>query len=296
MEAIMASKKTLSKQYQQQIKRINKRLEELAKEGYNIVGDFTPTTPKKPTRKQVEALKKVTPEALRRMADKNYNINIGKGKQITQKVAKSKKVDYRKKPVSARPPKPPKKQIHIGTGDVYYVADEGALIYEAIKKILEQPYSAGLNISPEIYYDNQQALQGLLDSMIAKDGLNAVLQRFADAGTAIIDAVQGFAYASDGNADYMQSWYSFVDILTGGSVSYELSDIADEMSDFDSDVPDGLLHTVGDSELAYDSDARVYVDINTGETIFEYDDDLMSWVDARTSELVSTTDIANYGG
>lgn len=292
----MASKKTLSKQYQQQIKRINKRLEELAKEGYNIVGDFTPTTPKKPTRKQVEALKKVTPEALRRMADKNYNINIGKGKQITQKVAKSKKVDYRKKPVSARPPKPPKKQRHIGTGDVYHVADEGALIYEAIKKILEQPYSAGLNISPEIYYDNQQALQGLLDSMIAKDGLDAVLQRFADAGTAIIDAVQGFAYASDGNADYMQSWYSFVDILTGGSVSYELSDIADEMSDFDSDVPDGLLHTVSDSELAYDSDARVYVDINTGETIFEYDDDLMSWVDARTGELVSTTDIANYGG
>lgn len=292
----MASKKTLSKQYQQQIKRINKRLEELAKEGYNIVGDFTPTTPKKPTRKQVEALKKVTPEALRRMADKNYNINIGKGKQITQKVAKSKKVDYRKKPVSARPPKPPKKQRHIDTGDVYHVADEGALIYEAIKKILEQPYSAGLNISPEIYYDNQQALQGLLDSMIAKDGLNAVLQRFADAGTAIIDAVQGFAYASDGNADYMRSWYSFVDILTGGSVSYELSDIADEMSDFDSDVPDGLLHTVGDSELAYDSDARVYVDINTGETIFEYDDDLMSWVDARTGELVSTTDIANYGG
>ena len=290
----MARKKTLSKQYQQQINRIKKRLEELAKEGYNIVGDFTPITPKKPTRKQVEALKKVTPEALRRMADKNYNIDIGTGKQITQKVAKSKKIDYRKKPVSARPPKPPKKQK--APRETSRVADEGELIYDAIKDILEQPYSAGLNISPEIYYDNQQALKDLLDSVIAKDGLDAVLQRFADAGTAIIDAVQGFAYASDGNADYMQSWYSFAEILTGGNVSYDVADIANEMSDFDSDVTDGQLQTVGDSELAYDSDARVYVDINTGEVIFEYDDDLMSWVDARTGELVSTSDIASYGG
>lgn len=290
----MARKKTLSKQYQQQIKRINKRLEELAKEGYNIVGDFTPTTPKKPTRKQVESLKKVTPEALRRMADKNYNIDIGTGKQITQKVAKSKKIDYRKKPVSARPPKPPKKQK--APRETAPVADEGKLIYEAILNILNQPYSAGLNISPEIYYDNQQALRDLLDSVIAKDGLDAVLRRFADAGTAIIDAVQGFAYASDGNADYMQSWYSFAEILTGGNVSYEVSDIADEMSDFDSDITNGQLQTVGDSELAYDSDARVYVDINTGDVIFEYDEDLMSWVDTHTGELVSTSDIANYGG
>lgn len=290
----MASKKTLSKQYQQQIKRINKRLEELAQEGYNIVGDFTPTTPKKPTRKQVEALKKVTPKALRRMADKNYNINIGKGKQITQKVAKSKKVDYRKKPVSARPPKPPKKHKRIGGS--YPIADEGKLIYEAILKILNQPYSAGLNISPEMYYDNQQALKDLLDSVIAKDGLDAVLQRFADAGTAIIDAMQGFVYGSDGQADYMQSWQRFVEILTGGNVSYDVSDIADKMSDFDSDMSDGVLQTVGDTELAYDSDARVYVDINTGDVIFEYDEDLMSWVNAHTGELVSTTDMANYGG
>lgn len=290
----MARKKTLSKQYQQQLNRINKRLEELAKEGYNIVGDFMPTTPKKPTRKQVEALKKVTPEALRRMADKNYNIDIGTGKQITQKVAKSKKVDYRKKPVSARPPKPPKKHKHIGGS--YPIADEGKLIYEAILNILNQPYSAGLNISPEIYYDNQQALKDLLDSVIAKDGLDAVLQRFADAGTAVIDAIQGFVYASDANADYMQSWQRFVEIITGGNVSYDVSDIADEMSDFDSDMSDGELQTVGDTELAYDSDARVYVDINTGDVIFEYDEDLMSWVDARTGELVSTTDMANYGG
>ena len=292
----MARKKTLSKQYQQQINRINKRLEELAKEGYNIVGDFTPTMPKKPTRKQVEALKKVTPDALRRMADKKYNIDIGTGKQITQKVAKSKKVDYRKKPVSARPPKPPKKRTYTGGDDYVPTADEGKLIYEAILNILNQPYSTGLNISPEIYYDNQQALKDLLDSVIAKDGLDAVLQRFADAGTAIIDAVQGFAYASDGNADYMQSWYSFAEILTGGNVSYDVSDITDEMSDFDSDVSDGQLQTVGDSELAYDSDARVYVDINTGDVVFEYDDELMSWVDTRTGELVSTSDIASYGG
>lgn len=290
----MAHKKTLSKQYQQQIKRINKRLEELAKEGYNIVGDFTPTIPKKPTRKQVDALKKVTPEALRRMADKNYNIDIGTGKQITQKVAKSKKIDYRKKPVSARPPKPPKKQK--APRESERVANESNLVYDAITDILNQPYSAGLNISPEIYYDNQQALKDLLDSVIAKDGLDAVLQRFVDAGTAIIDSVQGFVYASDGNADYMQSWYSFAEILTGGNVSYDVADIADEMSDFDSDVLDGQLQTVGDSELAYDSDARVYVDINTGDVIFEYDEDLMSWVDARTGDLVSTSDIASYGG
>ena len=229
----MARKKTLSKQYQQQINRINKRLEELAKEGYNIVGDFTPTIPKKPTRKQVEALKKVTPEALRRMADKKYNIDIGTGKQITQKVAKSKKVDYRKKPVSARPPKPPKKRTYTGSDDYVPTADEGKLIYEAILNILNQPYSAGLNISPKIYYENLQALKDLLESTIAKDGLDTVLKRFADAGTAVIDAVQGFAYGSDGKDDYMQSWYSFAEILTGGNVSYDVSDIADEMSDFD---------------------------------------------------------------
>lgn len=290
----MARKKTLSKQYQQQIKRINKRLEELAKEGYNIVGDFTPTMPKKPTRKQVEALKKVTPEAMRRMADKKYNIDIGTGKQITQKVAKSKKVDYRKKPVSARPPTPPKKQK--APRETGPVADEGKIIYEAILNVLNQPYSAGLNISPQIYYDNQKALKDLLDSVIAKDGLDTVLRRFADAGTAVIDAVQGFVYGSDGKDDYMQSWYSFVEILTGGDVSYDVSDITDEMTDFDSDVADGQLQTVGDSELAYDSDSRVYVDINTGEVIFEYDDDLMSWIDTRTGELVSTSDIASYGG
>ena len=290
----MARKKTLSKQYQQQINRINKRLEELAKEGYNIVGDFTPTTPKKPTRKQVEALKKVTPEAMRRMADKKYNIDIGTGKQITQKVAKSKKVDYRKKPVSARPPTPPKKQK--APRETGPVADEGKILYEAILNILNQPYSAGLNISPQIYYDNQKALKDLLDSVIAKDGLDTVLRRFADAGTAVIDAVQGFVYGSDGKDDYMQSWYSFVEILTGGDVSYDVSDITDEMTDFDSDVTDGQLQTVGDSELAYDSDSRVYVDINTGEVIFEYDEDLMSWIDTRTGELVSTSDIASYGG
>lgn len=290
----MARKKTLSKQYQQQLNRINKRLAELAKEGYNIVGYFMPTTPKKPTRKQVEALKKVTPTALRRMADKNYNIDIGTGKQITQKVAKSKKIDYRKKPVSARPPKPPKKHKRIDGS--YPIADEGKLIYEAILNILNQPYSAGLNISPEIYYDNQQALKDLLDSVIAKDGLDAVIQRFADAGTTVIDAIQGFVYASDANADYMQSWHSFAEILTGGQVSYDVSDITEEMSDFDSNVSDGQLQTVGDTELAYDSDARVYVDINTGDVIFEYDEDLMNWVDARTGELVSTTDMANYGG
>lgn len=290
----MAHKKTLSKQYQQQINRISKRLEELAKEGYNIVGDFTPTTPKKPTRKQVEALKKITPKKLRRMADKNFNIDIGTGKQITQKVAKSEKIDYRKKPVSARPPKPPKK--HKCIDGSHPIADEGKLIYEGILNILKQPYSAGLNISPQIYHDNQEAIKGLVDSVIAKDGLDTVLRRFADAGTSVIDAIQGFVYGSDGQADYMQSWQSFVDILTGGQVSYDVSDIADEMCNFDSDMSDGELQTVGDTELAYDSDARVYVDINTGDIIFEYDDELMSWVDTRTGELVSTSDIARYGG
>lgn len=107
----------------------------------------------------------------------------------------------------------------------------------------------------------------MLDSVIAKDGLDAVLQRFADAGTAVIDAIQGFVYASDGNADYIQNWQRFVEIITGGIVSYDVSDIADEMSDFDSDMSDGELQTVGDTELAYDSDARVYVDINTGDVI-----------------------------
>lgn len=290
----MARKKTLAKMYVQQIKRINRRLEKLAQQGYNIVGEFTPTIPKKPTRKQVDALKKITPEVLRRMSDKAYNIDIGSGRQLLRIAARAQSVDFRKKPVSLRPPKPPRKQKQL-SGKAP-VADEGEIIYKAITDLLDQPYSSGLNISPAIYYSNIQVIRDLLDSTIAKDGLSTVVKRFASAGTAIVDAVQGFAYASDGNADYMQSWYSFAEIVTGGNMSYDVSDIVDEMTDFDSDVSDAQLQTVGDSELAYDRDARVYVDINTGDVIYEYDYTLMGWVDTRTGELVSASDIARYGG
>ena len=47
----MAKRKTLAQQYEAQIKRIEKRLIEMQKRGYTVVGDFQHTTPKKVTKK-----------------------------------------------------------------------------------------------------------------------------------------------------------------------------------------------------------------------------------------------------
>lgn len=100
----MAKRITLSEQYDRQIARIAKRLDQLQEEGYNIIGDWQPQKPKRVTRSTIESLRAVTPSALRRASDKNYNINIGKSP--TRAVQRAKKKDLRKIPPSARPPKP----------------------------------------------------------------------------------------------------------------------------------------------------------------------------------------------
>lgn len=142
----MAKRKTLAQQYEAQLSRIEKRLIEMQKRGYTVVGDFQHTTPKKVTKKMVDDLKAITPKSLARLSDKSHTINIGSKKQLIQKVKKSKKIDYRKKPISARPPKPlPKRPTRpIGSPPI----GEGDLIWQRLQHILDTPYDTGLNIPP----------------------------------------------------------------------------------------------------------------------------------------------------
>ena len=100
----MAKKKTLAQQYEAQLTRIEKRLIEMQKRGYTVVGKFQHTIPKKVTKKMVDDLKAITPKSLAKLSDKSYTIDIGTKKQLVQKVKQAKKTDYRKKPASARPP------------------------------------------------------------------------------------------------------------------------------------------------------------------------------------------------
>ena len=80
-------KKTLAQQYDEQVRRIEKRLKQLAAEGYDVVSEWDSTKrPKRPTRKQVDALKKVTPAKLRKSA---VGGTIAVGKRVTHTPAKS---------------------------------------------------------------------------------------------------------------------------------------------------------------------------------------------------------------
>ena len=80
-------KKTLAQQYDEQVRRIEKRLKQLAAEGYDVVSEWDSTKrPKRPTRQQVEALKKVTPAKLRKRA---VNNTIAVGKRVTHTPVKS---------------------------------------------------------------------------------------------------------------------------------------------------------------------------------------------------------------
>lgn len=229
----MAKRKTLAQQYEAQLTRIEKRLIEMQKRGYTVVGDFQHTTPKKVTKKMVDDLKAITPKSLAKLSDKNYTIDIGTKKQLVQKVKQSKKIDYRKKPVSARPPKPlPARKTRAKTAPPI---DEGEMIFQRIQQLLATPYNTGLNIPPWRYTENMADIRGLLNQTITQIGKKAVIHRFATAGEAAVEAVEGYIFSSDTEPMHMMSWYTFVDILTAGDIPEEVNEKLTELSDWGGD-------------------------------------------------------------
>lgn len=226
----MAKRKTLAQQYEAQLTRIEKRLIEMQKRGYTVVGEFQHTTPKKVTKKMVDDLKAITPKSLAKLSDKNYTIDIGTKKQLVQKVKQSKKIDYRKKPASARPPKPlPARKTRAKKEPP---VDEGEMIWHRIQQVLDTPYDTALNIPPWRYAENIADIQGLLNQTISQIGKKAVIHRFATAGEAAVEAVEGHIFSSDSEPIHMMSWYTFVDILTAGDVPEEINEKLTELSDW----------------------------------------------------------------
>lgn len=226
----MAKRKTLAQQYEAQLTRIEKRLIEMQKRGYTVVGDFQHTTPKKVTKKMVDDLKAITPKSLARLSDKSHTINIGSKKQLIQKVRQSKKIDYRKKPISARPPKPlPKRPTRpIGSPPI----GEGDIIWQRIQQILDTPYDTGLNIPPQKYAENIADIRALLNQTVSQLGKTQVIYRFAHVSETAVEAVEGYVFSSDSEPMHMMSWYTFVDILTAGNVPEELNEKLTELSDW----------------------------------------------------------------
>lgn len=226
----MAKRKTLAQQYEAQLTRIEERLIEMQKRGYTVVGDFQHTIPKKVTKKMVDDLKAITPKSLARLSDKTHTIDIGTKKQLIQKVKQSKKIDYRKKPISVRPPKPlpPRKKRPIGGPPV----DESEMIWQRIQQILDTPYDTGLNIPPWRYSEHISDIRGLLNQTITQIGKKAVIHRFATAGEVAVEAVEGYVFSSDSEPMHMMSWYTFVDILTAGEIPEEINEKLTEISDW----------------------------------------------------------------
>lgn len=226
----MAKRKTLAQQYEAQLTRIEERLIEMQKRGYTVVGNFQHTTPKKVTKKMVDDLKAITPKTLARLSDKSHTIDIGTKKQLVQKVKQSKKIDYRKKPISVRPPKPlpPRKKRPIGGLPI----DESDMIFQRIQQILETPYDTGLNIPPWRYAQNISDMRELLAQTMSQVGEKEVIHRFATAGEVAVSAVEGYVFSSDGDAAHMMSWYTFVDILTAGNISEEINEMISDMADW----------------------------------------------------------------
>ena len=208
-------KKTLAQQYEEQLKRIEERLIEMQKRGYTVVGDFEHYVPKKVTQKMIDDLKAITPKSLARLSDKNFTIDIGTKKQLIQKVKQSKKIDYRKKPISVGPP-----------------LEESDMIFQRILNVLDTPYNTGLNIPPWQYTEHITDIRELLKQVIAQIGKKTVIHRFAMAGEVAVEAVEGYVYSSDSEPIHIMSWYTFVDILTAGNIPEEINEKITELSDW----------------------------------------------------------------
>ena len=270
-------KKTLAQQYDEQVRRIEKRLQQLADEGYDIVSEWDSTyRPKRTTKKQVDALKKVTPAKLRKTA---VDDTIVVGKRVTHTPAKSTREKVARKN---------KKAI-----------EQGKIILQNLYDILSLPYSGNLPMNPDTYNEKVATAQSLLDNAIASEGENTILKRLAEASEEIITAVDGYIYGSDGSSGEQVSYSWMLQILYDDSIPDSENAIATELEDYDttdiSDDEEGddthIARPVSQKpNIAYNSATDTYIDTNTGEVLFSPLGN-GKWVDEQTGEIVNETDI-----
>lgn len=269
-------KKTLAQQYDEQVRRIEKRLKQLAAEGYDVVSEWDSTKrPKRPTRQQVDALKKVTPVKLRKNAVDNV---ITVGKRVTHTPAKS----TREK--TARKRKEEK------------AIEQGKIILQNLYQILSLPYSAQLPMRADTYYEKVGLARSLLDNAIESEGENTILKRLANAAEEIITAVEGYIYGSDGSSGEQVSYSWMLQILYGDSIPDSENALASELEDYDitnisddeddeGDVTHILRPVVPKSNIAYNSATDTYIDTKTGEVLFSPLGN-GKWLNEQTGEIV----------
>ena len=274
-------KKTLAQQYDEQVRRIEKRLKQLAAEGYDIVSEWDSTyRPKRATKKQVDALKKVTPAKLRKSAVDNV---ITVGKRVTHTPAKSTREKTARKRNEEK------------------AIEQGKIILQNLYQILSLPYSAQLPMRADTYYEKVGLARSLLDNAIESEGEKTILKRLANAGEEIITAVEGYIYGSDGSSGEQVSYSWMLQILYGDSIPDSENALATELEDFDiNDISDDDdeegddMHTARPvspkSTIAYNSATDTYIDTNTGAVLFSPLGN-GKWVDEQTGEIVNETDI-----
>lgn len=279
-------KKTLAQQYDEQVRRIEKRLKQLAAEGYDVVSEWDSTKrPKRPTRQQVDALKKVTPAKLRKRA---VNNTIAVGKRVTNTPAKSTREKVARKEAARK-----KAEAE--------AIEQGKIILQNLYQILSLPYSAGMAMSPDKYYSKVANAQSLLDNAISSEGENTILKRLANAAEEIITAVEGYIYGSDGSSGEQISYSWMLQILYGDSIPDSENALATELEDFDiNDISDDedeegddmhILKPVSQkSNIAYNSATDTYIDTNTGEVLFSPLGN-GRWLNEQTGEIVFESDI-----
>ena len=267
-------KKTLAQQYDEQVRRIEKRLKQLATEGYDVVSEWDSTKrPKRATKKQVDALKKVTPAKLRKTA---VDDTIVVGKRITHTPAK---------PTREKIARKNKKAI-----------EQGKIILQNLYQILSLPYSAQLPMRADTYYEKVGLARSLLDNAIESEGEKTILKRLANAAEEIITAVEGYIYGSDGSSGEQVSYSWMLQILYGDSIPDSENALATELEDFDiNDISDDeddegddthILRPVAPkANIAYNSATDTYIDTNTGEVLFSPLGN-GKWLNEQTGEIV----------
>ena len=272
-------KKTLAQQYDEQVRRIEKRLQQLAAEGYDVVSEWdSKKRPKRATRQQVDALKKVTPAKLRKRA---VNNTIAVGKRVTNTPAKSTREKVARKEAARKKAE---------------AIEQGKIILQNLYDILSLPYSANLPMKPDTYNEKVATAQSLLDNAISSEGEETILKRLADASEEIITAVEGYIYGSDGSSGEQVSYSWMLQILYGDSIPDSENAIATALEDYDiTDISDDEDEEGVDthiarpvtpkSNIAYNSATDTYIDTNTGEVLFSPLGN-GKWLNEQTGEIV----------
>ena len=279
-------KKTLAQQYDEQVRRIEKRLKQLANEGYDIVSEWDSTKrPKRPTRQQVEALKKVTPAKLRKRA---VNNTIAVGKRVTNTPAKSTREKVARKEAARKKAE---------------AIEQGKIILQNLYDILSLPYSANLPMKPDTYNEKVATAQSLLDNAISSESEDTILKRLAEASEEIITAVEGYIYGSDGSSGEQVSYSWMLQILYGDNIpdsenalateleDYDITDISnDEDEDEEGDDTHILRPYSSKPNIVYNSATDTYIDTKTGEVLFSPLGN-GRWLNEQTGEIVFESEI-----